>query len=172
MDQCGTGQTPAIRGVLATFGELHGAESRSARAELEQLDALIADAVARLSVSFERLSALASRAATHVPPREAANDAPEVGPAPACGCAAFDEATSALGEAVTALQFHDIASQLLGHAAARLRALERMAGVLTRVPDSSEEDLCAALAVARGARRANPVSQGRMVEGGIELFQA
>lgn len=165
-------EAAAVRSVLATYCEFHGAESRSARAELEQLDALIADAVARLSVSFERLCAAAVRPGTYVAPREAANDAPEREPAPTCGRAAFDETASAFGEAVTALQFQDIASQLLAHAAARLRALERMAGVLTRLPDASGEDLCAALAAARGARRTNPVAQGRMAEGGIELFQA
>jgi len=73
---------------------------------------------------------------------------------------------------VTALQFQDIASQLLGHTAARLQALERMSSALARLPESSSDDLCSALVAARGMRIASPVGQGRMSEGGIELFQS
>jgi hypothetical protein len=164
-------QADAIRGVLARYRELHAAQSRGARAELEKLERLLADAGARLVASFERLCAAAARGVTYIAPRAAANDAPGGGAA-AAACAGADDVARAAGEAVTALQFQDLASQLVGHTAARLEALERMAGELARLPEASMPELCEALAAACSARGASPVGQGRMSEGGIELFQS
>lgn len=61
-----------------------------------------------------------------------------------------------LGRAVTALQFHDLASQLIAHAG---RELRRCAAQLSAVGDET-------VAPARD----NPVAQSGMAAGSVELF--
>lgn len=165
-------ESAAARSLLDAYAEICGRETRGVRDDLAQLDGLLADAAARLAASFERLSALASRCCTdaYIEPRPAANDAPQDAPAPAAARPASDEAASAFSEAVTALQFQDIASQLVGHAAARLEALERIASELARLGDASPEALSRTLAAAHGDLRASPVGQRRLSEGAVELF--
>lgn len=161
----------AVRTVLKAYLELHGAETRSARTELAQLQALLGDAARRLAASFERLNALAVGGTTRVRPQPACNDAPdgpEIGGEPA---ASVDHIEQARREAVTALQFQDIASQLVGHTVGRLDSLERLARSLARLPELPAEELGAALALARGAQRASPVGQARMAAGAVELFR-
>lgn len=160
-----------MREVLAAYLDLHGTESRGARAELEQLEAILADAVGRLAASFERLSTLAARGSAFVAPRQAANDAPAGRYArPRTECTGGGVA-GAVREAVSALQFQDLASQLLGHAVARLEALERMSRELARLPEAPATEVRAALAAVRAGRRASPVGRHSLQEGGAELFQ-
>lgn len=202
-----SGDSSAIRGelfrrlrlFLGAYHEVHGAESRGARAELEQLKGLLSDAAARLTASFEQMSALASRQ------QEIALGIARASHPGTCGCAAAaandsdgaddggeairislpaTQAPSAAGdldavtediertanEAITALQFQDIASQLVGHTAERLDVLDRMAGELVRLPEATVDEMGEALAAARGARRSNSVSQRNLGDGGAELF--
>lgn len=160
-----------MRAVLERYLELQRAESRSARAELEQLTSLLADAATRLAASMERLSALAARAPTCVQPRPAANDGPDCARDPAGVRTQRDEAETVRGEAVSALQFQDIASQLARHTAARLEAMDRLASALAGLSDVPAGNWDEALAAARGAQRASPVGQSGLVAGEIELFQ-
>jgi hypothetical protein len=183
-----------LRAILSAYREVHGAESRDARAELEQLQALLSDAVARLTSSFAEMASLAGRQrqialdmarGQHLERcacvSAAANDSPDAGDEPirisptnAGSPVDLGEVTRGIErtvhEAVTALQFQDIASQLVGHTAARLEALERMAGALACLPEASPDQLGEALATARGAWRSSAVSQQRLNEGSAELF--
>lgn len=99
------------------------AEIGAARADLARLDALLAEAAATLVESFGDVAAL---------------------------CAGRGEFAAPLERAATALQFQDLASQLIAH------TRQRLAG-------------CAGAAPA--ARPRQPVRQNDLDEGSIELFQ-
>jgi hypothetical protein len=70
-----------------------------------------------------------------------------------------------LGEAVTALQFQDMASQLINHTNRRLRSC---ADQIARVAMGDDEDGIAV--VEEAPLRPNPVTQDEMDAGSIELF--
>jgi methyl-accepting chemotaxis protein len=91
--------------------------------------------------------------------------------------------------AVTALQFQDLATQLIDYSAGRLDLVGQIAGGLQRLPQLVRElgqdgaagsaaarldrllaDGSAALAALGNARRGNPVVQADMARGGVELF--
>lgn len=75
------------------------------------------------------------------------------------------DAMQHLGGAVTALQFQDLASQLLAHTHRRLRSC---ADRLARDALADDDDGCAI--VEPPPQRANPVTQDEMDAGSIELF--
>jgi hypothetical protein len=78
---------------------------------------------------------------------------------------AFDDLIQNLGGAVTALQFQDMASQLINHTHKRLRScVDRLA----REAFADEEDGMAA--AEEVPLRPNPVTQAEMDVGSIELF--
>jgi hypothetical protein len=70
-----------------------------------------------------------------------------------------------LGDAVTALQFQDMASQLINHTHRRLRSC---ADQIARVSMGDDEDGSAV--VEESTLRPNPVTQAEMDAGSIELF--
>jgi len=114
----------------AMAAELYG-QLTTARRDLDRLQALLADACNELLHHFS--------AAT-----EAANAAPA--------------AARHLAGAVTALQFQDLASQLIQHTSWRLRdCAEQVAG-------SAADPARATLT------RGNPVDQAEMAGGSVELF--
>lgn len=75
------------------------------------------------------------------------------------------EARQIIGSAVTALQFQDMASQLISHTAQRLRnCADRVAR------DAMGDDEDGAALVETAPQRPNPVTQDEMDAGSIELF--
>jgi methyl-accepting chemotaxis protein len=78
---------------------------------------------------------------------------------------------SAVNQAVTALQFQDLASQLIGHTLVRLdeadRALSRLSG---HDAGTAEQELAASVERIRLATSHNPVQQAAMSSGTVELF--
>jgi hypothetical protein len=77
----------------------------------------------------------------------------------------LQHALQTLGSAVTALQFQDMATQLINHTTQRLRGCAyRLAGDLM----GNDED--GAAVVAALPQRPNPVTQDEMDAGSIELF--
>lgn len=135
---------------LVRFLEIHGAQAQSARADLDRLQSLIADAGERLMTSFNQIGELA---VLQAPSADAANEIAE-----------------AVGAAVSALQFQDMAQQLAGHASRRIEVLERITGPLARLPDASAEELGAAVQGTVHERINGPVEQARMDGGSVELF--
>jgi hypothetical protein len=79
--------------------------------------------------------------------------------------AAIEEARAALGQAVTALQFQDLASQLIAHTMRRLRSC---ADRLAAEAFAGDED--GAAVVASAPPRPNPVTQDEMDAGSVDLF--
>jgi len=79
--------------------------------------------------------------------------------------ATVDLAVAHLGSAVTALQFQDMASQLINHTRGRLR---NCADRLARDAFAGDED--GEAAVEEAPLRPNPVTQSEMNTGFIELF--
>ncbi len=116
--------------------------------DLDRLQTLLADACQTLSESFlgasERLGALG----------------------PAADAEAARDLHRHLGRAITALQFHDMASQLITHTHRRLRnCADRLAA------DAFQDDDDEGPAVVEAAPlRPNPVTQDEMDAGSIELF--
>ena len=79
---------------------------------------------------------------------------------------AIHEARHSLGGAITALQFQDMASQLIAHTSRRLRSC---ADRLAR-DAMGEDDEDGAAVVEEPPQRPNPVTQDEMDAGSIELF--
>lgn len=139
---------PAAPGALpgaasAPPADAH-AELATIGSDLDRLQALLADACGALLASFH--GAQAHLGAALAPDAEAA--------------AAIGGARDALGNAVLALQFEDIASQLIAHSQRRLRlCAERIA-----CPPPGDG--------AQGAapQRPHPVAQRQMDAGAVELF--
>jgi hypothetical protein len=77
----------------------------------------------------------------------------------------FDQTLKHLGDAVTALQFHDMATQLIAHTHRRLR---NCADRLAR--DAFAEDEDGETIVEEPPLRPNPVTQSEMEAGSVELF--
>lgn len=78
---------------------------------------------------------------------------------------ALHSAMQSLAEAITALQFHDMATQLICHTQKRLRScVDRIAR------DAMGDDEDGAAIVEDSPVRPNPVTQDEMDAGSIELF--
>ncbi len=89
--------------------------------------------------------------------------------APICGCQDLAEPLAAarqtLGVAITALQFQDMAKQLIAHTSSRLR---HCADRLAQDAFAGDED--GAAVVEPLPSRPNPVTQDEMDAGAVELF--
>lgn len=125
-------------------GELHDTLTMIG-SDLARLDRLIADACAALLANFHRA--------------QAQLDAAPGGGAP--DAAAIGDARQALGGAVLALQFEDIASQLIAHSQRRLR------GCAQRLASGAQTGAGAHDAA---PQHVNPVAQREMRAGAVELF--
>ena len=98
--------------------------------------------------------------------RKPANPAPPEAPAaPQDREARLRDVRRQLAEAVTALQFQDLASQLIAHTHQRLR---NCADQLAR--DAFGPDADGEAVVAPAPLRPNPVTQDEMDAGSVELF--
>jgi len=119
--------------------------------DLDRLQTLLADACDALAQSFygasEQLRALMDE-------HHAAGHAD-----------VYPRLMQQLGGAVTALQFQDMASQLINHTSRRLRSC---ADQIARVAMGDDED--GAAVVEEAPLRPNPVTQDEMDAGSIELF--
>jgi hypothetical protein len=119
--------------------------------DLERLQGLLAHACDVLLLSFHGANDEAEAF-------RGASDAASMPPA-------LDTLVAHLGRAVTALQFQDMASQLIAHTQRRLRAC---ADRLAR--DALDDDEDGAAVVEAPPLRPNPVTQDEMDAGSIELF--
>jgi hypothetical protein len=125
----------------------------AAATDLERLQRLLDDASATLMGHFyeatQHLNTLLRHAAQ----------------APQLDSGALHEAMQTLGGAVTALQFQDMASQLIVHTHRRLRSCS---DPLARDVMGDDED--GSTLVAPPPLRPNPVTQDEMDAGSVELF--
>jgi hypothetical protein len=121
--------------------------------DLDRLQTLLADACEMLAKSFygasEQLQTLMA----------------EESKAAAGHADVYPRLMQQLGGAVTALQFQDMASQLITHTNRRLRSC---ADQIARVAMGDDED--GAAVVEEAPLRPNPVTQDEMDAGSIELF--
>jgi len=133
---------------LVTAADLQD-DLMTASMDLERLQTLLSDACNALMESFYGASARLQdlRSGT--------------GPSPDM----LEGALKQLGCAVTALQFQDMASQLIAHTNRRLRSC---ADRLARDAMGDDED--GAAVVEESPMRPNPVTQDEMEAGSIELF--
>jgi len=123
--------------------------------DLERLHRLLHDATETLMGHFYGASALLNqllRAAAHEP-------------GSAVDTAALHEAMQHLGGAVTALQFDDMATQLITHTQRRMRSC---ADRIARDVMGDDED--GEAVVEDAPLRPNPVTQDEMDAGSIDLF--
>ena len=120
--------------------------------DLDRLQALLAHACDELMLGFhgatQQLHAIAAAPSTGAPVPDLASGA-----------------MRQLGSAITALQFQDMASQLIHHTHQRLR---NCADRLARETMGDDED--GAAVVEAAPLRPNPVTQDEMDAGSIELF--
>ena len=119
--------------------------------DLQRLQVLLADACQVLLSSFHSASRELSQHRRRSPERELAT--------------VLQEIQGQLDNAVTALQFHDMTSQLITHTHLRLRnCADQLAGSLFA------EDEDGAAVIEQAPDRPNPVTQSEMDAGSIELF--
>jgi hypothetical protein len=117
--------------------------------DLERLQGLLADACDTLCAGFCSAAANLRDVSVRVAPESA-----EV-----------KQAMAHLGEAVTALQFQDMASQLIAHTQQRLRhCTDRLAH------DAFPGEGDGAAVIAPAPERPNPVVQDEMDTGSVDLF--
>lgn len=133
---------------IARFREIHDVQAQSAREELGRLRSLINDAGERLMSSFNVIAEISVR-----------RDAIPSG-----------EITEAVDNAMSALQFQDMAGQLVGHAVRRIELLERITEPLARFPESSVEELNNVVEGTVYDRDTGPVEQACMSGGSVDLF--
>ena len=120
--------------------------------DLDRLQTLLAHACDELMLGFHGAST-GIREYTDMPDRAA--PATEL----------FSDVMRHLGGAITALQFQDMASQLIAHTNQRLR---NCADRIAREAMGDDEDGCAI--VEDAPQRPNPVTQDEMDAGSVELF--
>jgi len=119
--------------------------------DLERLQVLLADAAQVLMASFHTASMELSQHRRRKPERELAT--------------VLHEIQMQLDNAVTALQFHDMTSQLINHTHVRLRnCADQLAGSLFAEDEDGEA------VIEKAPDRPNPVTQSEMDAGSIELF--
>jgi hypothetical protein len=112
------------------------------------------DAAALLAAACEALMERFHGAHAQLVELRQAGDTPE-----------FAQVAQQLGGAVTALQFQDMASQLIAHTSRRLRSCaDRIAR------DALGEDEAGETVVESAPPRPNPVTQDEMEAGSVELF--
>jgi hypothetical protein len=141
--------------------------------DLDRLQRLLDDACASLMLHFsgarENIAPLAAGEGSP----DAAASAPQAAHAAFAAHAAHADYTATaakaalvdLGQAITALQFGDLAAQLVDHTARRLRnCADRLA------QDSFGNDEDGAAVVQALPLRPNPVTQDEMDAGSVELF--
>lgn len=144
------GTTPGLPLLAAADLQDH---LMTASNDLDRLQTLLADACDTLMQRFHGAS-------EHVRTLREQGHATE-----ADSDAVFNDLMQNLGGAVTALQFQDMASQLINHTHKRLRScVDRLA----REAFADDEDGMAA--VEEVPLRPNPVTQAEMDVGSIELF--
>jgi hypothetical protein len=144
-----------MQSVVSRYVEAHRAEAQGVRAELDQLRTLLNDAVARLTTTFETMCVLSAR--------------PQLVESSPGDVASFEKLRGRLNEAATALQFHDIATQILAQSMTRIEAIEQMTGRLGQLPGGSLGELDQAW-MCSPVSRPSAVSQSRMTAGAVELF--
>jgi hypothetical protein len=115
--------------------------------DLDRLQTLLASACADLSQGFQGASALLTQGRAEEP-----------------GAHWHEPLAQQLARAVTALQFEDMASQLITHTRRRLRHRADALAVAAFGDDDGEA------VVEPAASRPNPVTQDEMDAGSIELF--
>ena len=121
--------------------------------DLDRLQRLLADATTTLLQHFHGLSEQIERL------REELNDPSTM------DADTIERARRALGGAVIALQFQDMASQLIAHTHRRLRnCADRLAA------DTFGESDEGGAVIAQAPLRPNPVTQDEMDAGSVELF--
>lgn len=148
----GAGNVPSF---IAHYLEIHGMQARSVRSDLERLRSLIDDASERLMTSFGAIRALSAHYG-------------EAGAG--TGDVVMNDVERAVGDAISALQFQDMATQLVGHAAQRISLLEKISESLGRLPEASHDDLSSAVTEILEGRHTSPVEQACMDGGSVELF--
>ena len=147
-----TGELPVAPSLsLATAADVQD-HLMTAANDLDRLQGLLTDASDTLMARFHSAMGEVHRL------REVALAAPAAAPP-------VDGVMQHLAQAVTALQFQDMASQLIGHTNRRLR---NCADLLAREAMGDDED--GVTVVESPPLRPNPVTQSEMDAGSIELF--
>ena len=149
----------ALQSSVAQYAQTLGEEALVLRAELEQLGTLLADAASRLEASFESVSVLSERQCVL---------ALRTGQSGSELDAISQDLQRSLGKAATALQFHDISSQLLARAFRRVDRMGRMSAQLKGLAGNSGIE--AAPPPGFAVQRDNSVGQSLMATGKFELF--
>lgn len=148
--QYGAGREPEL--FMARYLELHVAQTHGMRSDLGRLSGLIEDASKRLMTSFDAIKVFSQ---SYRAPPEAVST---------------EDVERAMNDAINALQFQDMVTQLVAFAMQRVALLEKSTESLGRFPQVSVTELAAAVDETVGGREAGPVMQTSMTGGTVDLF--
>jgi methyl-accepting chemotaxis protein len=162
-----------VANEVRTLSDRTGEFSRAIRRDMEGIESSVmnAEAVITRMASQDMVGALQSKQKAEEAMEHIRNANDEIGVSAAEIKRISSEMEGTVNDAVTALQFQDMASQLIGHTLRRIAEAERVLGSL------SGNDAAAAargaeqsMAAMREATHHNPVQQGAIASGEVELF--
>jgi methyl-accepting chemotaxis protein len=162
-----------VANEVRTLSDRTGEFSRAIRRDMEGIEKSVdnAEAVITKMASQDMVGALQSkqRAETAMVNIQHANDA--IAESADAINRISAELESKVNDAVTALQFQDMASQLIVHTMTRIDEAERVLGALSGSdPAAAARDAERAIAAMRQATHHNPVQQQAVASGDVELF--
>lgn len=162
-----------VANEVRTLSDRTGEFSRAIRRDMEGIEKSVdnAEAVITRMASQDMVGALQSkqRAETAMVSIQQTNDS--IAESADAINRISAELESKVNDAVTALQFQDMASQLIVHTITRIDEAERVLGALSgNDPAAAARQAERAIAAMREATRHNPVQQQAVASGDVELF--
>jgi methyl-accepting chemotaxis protein len=158
---------------VRTLSDRTGQFSRAIRRDMEGIEKSVdnAESVITKMASQDMVDALQSkqRAEAAMMNIQSAND--DIAENAAAINRISAELERKVNDAVTALQFQDMASQLIGHTMTRIDEAGRVLGALSGSdPAAAARNAASAIVAMREATHHNPVQQQAVASGGVELF--
>ncbi len=162
-----------VANEVRTLSDRTGEFSRAIRRDMEGIEKSVdnAEMVITKMASQDMVGALQSkqRAETAMANIQQANDA--IAESADAINRISTELEGTVNDAVTALQFQDMASQLIGHTLTRIAEAERVLCALSgNDPAAAARDAERKIAATRNATHHNPVQQQAVASGDVELF--
>jgi methyl-accepting chemotaxis protein len=156
-----------VANEVRALSDRTGEFSRAIRGEMESIESSVtsAEVIINTMASHDMVGALQSKQRAEHAMSEIERVNSEIGTSAAEINRLSAELETVVNDAVTALQFQDLASQLIGHTLKRIEEADRTLGRL-----DAGVDAAAVVADVRRSTHHNPVQQQALASGDVELF--
>lgn len=168
-----TGEPDAAQRLLTLLAAHGGHHLEKVLSDLDQTEALLAEAIERLCANFQALADAAAQGSASL---NTALDAGDHAAARASAAQTAQALRVQVNAAVASLQFHDLSSQLMARARSRVDGVRAMLSVCDMAHGQSQEQTASAVAdvLASSEKLDRDLHQGvrqrQMDSGDIELF--